>query len=1016
MRKKLIIIAYLIILFLSSGNFTYAQDREIPDPFRDAIADHLRRNQIRPGWVFEKTYKGKVISQNLNSIFQTPIQIATIDVPLAYNANLEKIQINLKLQPSKLSTNNGLATTPLQLTKSNFDEVEVYLISPDGDSYLVGNAFHYEPSGSNISMNYPVSKLPGIARLEVSQGRQAKLVHPILDRYGFPTFDRNKKIKVKKVKCPNTKWWGKGNAIFEICSSRDKAAFISRHGIDRATYTKNNLKYTLTNDIQSKMSSGKWTILVRDTRPLLHDSLNRDLMDGKEIALLIRSTATNLSLPKTYVSRFDIKSVNLKMKGKLTPFPSRKNVVRQFFNGFNQTGPIKNAALGASNLIASGVHLSSAEVKFAIMHRPDLIDLNRIRPGINNITDTKVKLVSPTGESIWLKNNPQNGSRYRVKLGSGGIPIPASLKGKLVDGTWKLQIIKVDPETGRELNVSVSYLMSWSLKVSGKSSDYFAVKEIFNGLKSSNQWKTISLHIDEASVSKDNDLIVKLIADNFLTFRHEVEVITPAGSRGASQTIRNCRGNQNPLTHSCFVFGLDGNSIRIKLPDSQSHSGTWKVRWRAVFDPNAGNQNSGGAVEVTGDCPENFQVHGGNASRGLMGNILSKNYATLYGVVLGLSETHLTQNFLAHRILNESQQLPEFLRVYEVGPENRATQYNFNRAPLERTFWDTYRKAKELVQGYRPGMSLPNIRSLSDPFKTAINSGSVSKLLAMEDAMMAAWYPKGIASTFSHQLFRETLSLTKSEKFAPFKTAKSFKDLNVKRSWAMDVTAEDVEYLGQGLKNWAKYTKDIPFVGSIPDRIGDAVIEFSDDIARGFNEIYDGNPPEPPPAPRIIVGDPDEGNQPVTSGGNTPETPEEEDQPSQPETESGGTSGEPSCDQAVQNRCEAMNNCPPHLDQCEQNVEIPEPAKSFANSYFANSQRTDELTLTWGSMAPYINCPPDSGCGAPTVNMLGFQKALGKDPYINCSEAGTSGLCGGIRADRIVCRDWGTGFVDPPRD
>jgi len=88
----------------------------------------------------------------------------------------------------------------------------------------------------------------------------------------------------------------------------------------------------------------------------------------------------------------------------------------------------------------------------------------------------------------------------------------------------------------------------------------------------------------------------------------------------------------------------------------------------------------------------------------------------------------------------------------------------------------------------------------------------------------------------------------------------------------------------------------------------------------------------------------------------------------------------------------------------------------LADSFTAMMNRTDELTLTWGSLAPYVNCPPDSTCGAQSVPMglADLPEVRSLDPYIQCSMEGSGGVCSAdTSAEVAICQDWGSGFIDP---
>ena len=95
---------------------------------------------------------------------------------------------------------------------------------------------------------------------------------------------------------------------------------------------------------------------------------------------------------------------------------------------------------------------------------------------------------------------------------------------------------------------------------------------------------------------------------------------------------------------------------------------------------------------------------------------------------------------------------------------------------------------------------------------------------------------------------------------------------------------------------------------------------------------------------------------------------------------------------------------------------MPAIVESLIASLADAGRRVDTLSLEWGSLAPYIQCAPDQPCGSDwgtaRETFLASAPGLGQlDPYILCNPEDAS--CTGVDAPSLVCRDWGTGFVDP---
>jgi hypothetical protein len=281
-----------------------------------------------------------------------------------------------------------------------------------------------------------------------------------------------------------------------------------------------------------------------------------------------------------------------------------------------------------------------------------------------------------------------------------------------VDGTWHLRIIEL--RAGSRVDVSSRFVINWSLTVRGESSSYVAIHEIPAGLTvPGGEWRTFSLEVTARRTA--NDLMVVVGSDNFLAFRHELEVLPP-GESAAPFTVVTCRPDQSPAAGRCLKVDMSGRTIRIPLPRPTPMAGTWTVRWRPIHDPaGAAAANSGGTVEVIGDCPESAHLGGSGLVRGDAGMSLHRHDITLHRLRLGLSETRLTPELLANRVLDEAEQRP-FSQTHFTGIES--VRYNFERVRTNRDFWSAHARGERIAQDFMAGRR-PSFASLA----TSIGDG-----------------------------------------------------------------------------------------------------------------------------------------------------------------------------------------------------------------------------------------------------------------------------------------------------
>ncbi len=975
----------------------------------------------KPSGRAEFTYTADVIHPDQTSERQAPVSVATIRIPVGENVNLAEISVDLELEPAILSTRKGDLATPAALVR--YDEAEVRLVSPGGEVFDVSEALHYRLANGDGPSPYPVSAIAGAgwARATVEKQPLVSIVAPKRDPFGLPMFDGEGRLETEAVGCSGPWGWGtKADRSWGSSCYGQKTLFKSTLA-PKTTFSARRIQRAL-DQVRGRASWGTWLIVVTDTQPLFHD-----MLPG-----LSRYDPTTLELLSVAdVPRFRIRKATMRTQGAREKVGGERVVTRHFVNETNLHGDPVDALRGASQLVASGVRFGEATV---------FLQLKSVR---GSKTSLRAVLIDPRGRRLRLgKRLKARGEYHQIEIGSAGLKHP--FHNDPVDGVWQLRL-----ENRQGKDVTHKYNIAWGLAVKGVSTDVVAIERLAKPENvSDGSAREFRFHLS-APGKQVRDLEVVVDSTNHLAFRNGLRVFAPDGTLVA----RTCASYEQPFADRCLRTDQRGRTLRIPIGQPRSMDGVWRVRWQPERAPAAAlSEQSGGSRELSGDCPENARLFGERGPAALAGDRLNAASLHLVGMRLGLSETRLTPDLFGHRVLDEAAGRGQ--GGFVVHRASGSTLYPMHRSAFEREFWRAYDDGHAASSSFLAGGD-PQLDSVIRSFEDAASRDSLRAHIALRAGISAAWASQGTLPALSRRVAGIAAQSRSLDEILRLDEPARRIQIHDKRSFAMDDTRTAPQQINDGNDGLAA---DL-FVELATSVAGPLVEGFLigtfadwDEMPWEFAKAGSGIGPlmvvldhgleaagidtEKKPPQRYC--DVEVGNACTAF---TPEaSPEGEDggtDSGETGDDGGGSGGREGGDSGGGNTggsgdddgggllhfCDpsvgiCQVDCAPEQDTCgEGNLSISPFGQALIDAMVEGSQRTDTLTLSWGSLAPYVQCAPHQSCGGawgPATEALLASVTLDDRiaPYIDCGPE-SSGVCKGVRAPAAMCRDWGSGFVDP---
>jgi len=659
------------------------------------------------------TYTGKVHAVDPNALQQSPTRVATVRVPLASAAELNSVTVTVELEPATIVADGANVTVPASLI--NYEELAIDLVSPSGREIRVSDPVTLRYAGGAEPAPFPSSSFPRLQSFNSST--PLEVFRPTMGSDGLPLAAAGGQPIMATFPCGSASWIrdsSRPERVFPRCSSAGVSAFKTANSALRFA----SKSFSLNLDVaKGDEAFGDWTLIVTDTRPLLHDA--RRWVDAFGVSHV---------KPATAASRFSLKTFKLMPIGRNRPLPTTPKLSRRFENEPALTGPIKQALVGATSLVASGLRLEEATVWFRT---------RRVGPGPQSTPN--VVLRNPAGVVNTIQFGLQDGTFYEKVLGSNGGPaFPGSSQGAPMDGTWKLEVWAVDASTGGYKDYSSSYELNWGIKAKGPATTYVARQELDAPVVLRNGGiRTFTFNV-QAGNRVARDLWLELGTDNMWAFRHFLTVTPPSG---AAYAMRSCNTRQAQLSGArCLRLDASGRALRAELPRETAMTGTWTVQWEVAKDTAGATGDLG--VQMAGGCAPS-ETSGSIARTAIAIKLLAQE-VSVRGLTLGLGETRLTDNLFAHSVLDAAETRPRAATVLENG-----TRYSYviERVRFDREFWAAYGKAREASPSSTTVMS-----SLARDFDAAMGDDNLRKLAALEDGVFAAWAPRGRLDQFSGSL------------------------------------------------------------------------------------------------------------------------------------------------------------------------------------------------------------------------------------------------------------------------
>lgn len=988
-----------------------------PSP-RSAVAQTSPKVGPPVGPAKKILYAADVLEVNRSSEQQGPYSVAAVHVPADENLAVGQIAVDIELEPATLETADGHLPIPAPLVR--YDEAEVRLISPRGEVFHVSEALHYQLPDGGGPVPYPVSKIEESRWFRFRMKKKPRIVAPTLDVFGLPTFDDGGRLETEGTLCRGRRVWGhKKQRSYATACEGERELFKRTHA-PTTIFSSSRIRRTMRVVAPGSRSWGTWLVVVRDTQPLLQDRL----------AGLPRYDPATLDLLSVAdVPRFQIRRASLRVDGVVHRVGGAPIVTRGFGNETNVFVAPGAALRGATRLVASGLRFSEATV---------FLQIRRVG---GRKTVHRAVLTDPQGRSFLLaKSLTTRGEPLEILLG-GAEGRSNPFTGRLIDGTWQLRLYD---RRGRD--VSHQYNLTWGMTVTGPSSDRVEVQSLPNPTRvRSGETYEFSFGVN-APGRRAHDLEIVVDSNNHLAFRNVLHVFAPDGSLVA----RSCRAEERPFLDRCLRTDQLGRTLRIPLDASRMMHGVWRVRWQPERAPEqALSEQSGDSAELVGDCPENARLFGEKGSAAGAGQLLNAESVMLSGLRLGLSETRLTPELFAHRVLDEAGGRGQ--GGFVVHRETGSTLYPMHRAAFEREFWGAYGEASDAGNRFLSGMD-PRLGRVLGLFEDAAPRDSLRAHLAARAGVFGAWAPRGAQPALSATLSGLAARSRSLEAMLRLDEPARRIQMQDRRSWMMN--DDDVPPTSFGLlmgdlavdlasglagrvvgafltatfTDWA----DMPFEfakSGVPG--GSTALILLDHGARAvgvdlrkptpkrYCDVEEGCTAFAPQSVPNDGTDPGQGGDDGTGG--------EDDggagngAPGGTGGGSGGESGD--ADDGSLGFCDPSSgvcevDCAPHQDTCgEGSVTLTPMGQALLDTLLAGNRRSDSLTLRWGSLAPLVQCGSEQSCEGGldperAALLAGISLDDRIDPYIDCG-AESGGVCNGVEAPIALCRDWGSGFVDP---
>jgi len=922
------------------------------------------------------TYEGKVYDVDPKANKQSATTVAVAHVPLSAAADVNKVRVELELEPAQLLVDGTMRAVPDALI--NYEELAIDLVSPTGREIRIA-----DPVAIRYADETEVSPFRSSSFLRLRTyipTRGLEVFRPVMDETdGLPKMDPDGEPLMATYPCGTTSWAQDSSypeRVYPRCSTGAVNAFKSAHSDLR--FGSRTISVTLPT-AQGEEAAGDWTLIVTDTRPLLHDARTFEGDFGRQGRR-----------PSTTATRFAIKSFKFTPFGLYRPIDPSPTVTGTFENEPARTGPIKRALVGATSLVASGMRVDKASVWFQ----------TRLVGAPPKATPTVV-LTSPAGVATTIQSGLRDGEFYEKELGSDA-PFPTDAQGSPVDGTWHLRVRAWDSASGTWRDYSDRYTLNWGMKATGPSTSYVVGQELDEPVTFDNDGSRVFTFEVKAGDRMARDVWLKLGTDNMWAFRHQLTVTPPSGWAYAVST---CEPDQDPQRDRCLRLDTRGTALRGALPYPTRMTGTWTVRW--AVDKNVEEAADALGVGMSDACVPS--ASSSSVARTAIAIKLLAARVMIRDLTLGLSETRLTHEKFAHSVLDAAEARPRSATVYD-----RGTRYTYviERVRLDRDFWKAYEMARRVASA-----SSSDIGRLTHELDQALGDDNLRRMSAIEDGMFAAWAPLGRLDHFGGSLRHRMGNSPVGDAHARLQRAglglrlSVFRGPQVSGAFFPEFTpAQDmVRWIGDindGTAGGAWKAAGATFVLAIPI-MSMVMVE---DLANGgmWGTIYEMNRPErqkneaarTEQANEAVDDDTEDGSIPWCESGPDQCGGEGEgdgdggEQPEQPDDGSDGG---------------GVSACPPEAYECVDASPHPE-----VQALMKRLERASEF-FRMRTIAPYAMCD-DGSCGAARGNIDPdtVPPSDPQDPYIYC---GNDAACGSTASSSgaSICRHWlEDGFTDPP--